>query len=70
MTGARSTNLMVLVQDEQGAVYAVGPVARAETVDWIRDTAEQHGHTAIGQARKLSIADFNALMALGKDGKP
>lgn len=53
---------VVLVRLDTEEVIAVGPVGRDESIAELRELAEEHGHTAYGEARRLSVADFRKLM--------
>lgn len=61
------TPRVVLVHLDDGEVIAVGPVGKDETIDQIRNLAEESGHTAYGQARRGSVETFKKLM---KEGHP
>jgi hypothetical protein len=59
------TPRVVLIHLADGEVIAVGPVGKDETIDQIRDLAEDSGHTAYGQARRVSVETFKKMMREG-----
>jgi hypothetical protein len=51
------TAFLVLADDGNGPV-AIGPVYKDESVERIRDEAEERGWTLLGQARPMSFREF------------
>lgn len=52
--------VVVMALDEQGAAVAVGPVAREASIERIREQIEARGWTTYGEARRLSVAEWEA----------
>lgn len=48
---------LVLADDGNGPV-AIGPVSNNDTIETIRDAAEDRGWTLLGQAREMSFREF------------